>query len=78
MLCIPWMVILRGHNIKKKKEFSIFELPRVKNYISRLCTGPFSSRDLAHTQTREPWVSGSLEHISHVSRPREPIVGSPL
>ena len=44
MLYIPWMVILCGENIKKKtvSKTSIFELPKVKNYTSRLCTGPFT------------------------------------
>ena len=38
---IPWMVILNGDNIKKTSfKNSIFELPKVKNYISRLCTNP--------------------------------------
>ena len=41
MLYIPWMVIFSGHNIKKKvSKTSIFELPGVKNCISRLCTNP--------------------------------------
>ena len=41
MLYIPWMIILGGHDIKKKSfENFDFELPRVKNCISRLCTNP--------------------------------------
>ena len=40
MLYLGWMVTLSGHNVKKKvSETSIFELPRAKNCISRLCTG---------------------------------------
>ena len=40
MVYIVWMVVLCGHQIKKKiSETSIFELPRVKNY-SGLCTNP--------------------------------------
>ena len=43
MLYIPWMVILGDHNMKKKvSETLIFELSRVKNCISRLCTGTFT------------------------------------
>ena len=39
MLYIPWMVILSGDNIKKQvSKTSIFELPRLKNCISRLCS----------------------------------------
>ena len=39
MLYIPWIAILGDHNIKKISfETSIFELPRVQNCISRLCT----------------------------------------
>ena len=38
---IPRMVILGGRNIKKKvSKTSIFEVPGVKNCISRLCTNP--------------------------------------
>ena len=38
------MAILGGHNIKKKvSKTSIFELPGVKNCISRLCTNPLGS-----------------------------------
>ena len=46
MLYIPWMVILGGHNIKKKQvsKTSIFELPKVKNCKSRLCTNPLDRR----------------------------------
>ena len=41
MLHIPWMVILGDHYGKKMvPKTSIFELPRVKNCISRLCTNP--------------------------------------
>ena len=41
MLYIPWMVILGGDNIKKQvSKTSIFELPKVKNCIRRLCTNP--------------------------------------
>ena len=41
MLYIAWMVILGDHGIRKTSfETSIFELSRVKNYISRLCTNP--------------------------------------
>ena len=43
MLCIACMVILGDHNIKKKvSKTSILELPRVKNSISGLCTGPYA------------------------------------
>ena len=43
MLYILWMVILGGHNIKKKnfRKTSIFELSKVKNCGSKLCTSPF-------------------------------------
>ena len=38
---IPWMVILGDYGIKKTSfETSIFELPRVKNCMCRLCTNP--------------------------------------
>ena len=41
MLYIAWMVILGDHGIKKKMtKTSIFELHKVKNCISRLCTNP--------------------------------------
>ena len=41
MLYISWMVILGDHNITKKKVRTVdFELYRLKNYISRLCTNP--------------------------------------
>ena len=44
MLYIRWMVILSGQNTKKKvSKTSIFELPRVKNSISRLCTHPLGA-----------------------------------
>ena len=44
MLYIPWMVILGDQNIKKHvSKTSIFELPRVKNCISRLCTNPLGT-----------------------------------
>ena len=42
MLYIPWMVILCGHIIKKNSKYSIFELPKVKNCISKLWDGPFT------------------------------------
>ena len=43
MLYIAWRLILCGHDIKIKVwENSIFELPRVENCISRLCTTPFT------------------------------------
>ena len=39
---VPWMVILGDHNIKKKEvsKTTIVELPKVKNYMSRLWRGP--------------------------------------
>ena len=41
MLYMPWMVILGDHGIKKISfENLIFELPRVKNCISRSYTNP--------------------------------------
>ena len=41
MLYISWVVILGDHDVKKKvSRTSIFELPRVKNCISTLCTCP--------------------------------------
>ena len=42
MLYIPWMVISDDNGINKKcvLETSIFQLPKVKNYKSRLCTNP--------------------------------------
>ena len=49
MLYIAWMVILTGHNIKKTSfESSIFELPKVKNSISTLCTNPLGDPCPAH------------------------------
>ena len=39
MLYIPWIVNLSDHDIKKKvSKTSIFELSKVKNCMSRLCT----------------------------------------
>ena len=45
MLYIGYWIILDGKNIYKKSvsEISIFELPRLKNCISRLCPGPLGS-----------------------------------
>ena len=44
MLYIGYLIILDGKNIKKPVlEISIFELPRLENYISRLCPGPFGT-----------------------------------
>ena len=44
MLCIGYLIILDGQIIKKPVlEFSIFELPRRKNCISRLCPRPLGS-----------------------------------
>ena len=42
MLYIGYSIIVNSQNIKKKSvsEFSIFELMRVKNCISRLCPSP--------------------------------------
>ena len=42
MLYISWMIILCGDNIKKNKfqKLQFFQLPRVKNCISRLCSNP--------------------------------------
>ena len=41
MLYIAWMVIVSGHDITKIRfKTSIFELPKVKNCISMLCTNP--------------------------------------
>ena len=41
MLYIPWIVILSDqYIIKTSFENSIFELPKVKNCIGRLCTNP--------------------------------------
>ena len=42
MLYIGYLIILDGKIIKKKPVFksSILELPRLENYISRLCPGP--------------------------------------
>ena len=42
MLYIGYLIILDGQNIKKKSvlEITIFELPRLENYISRLCPSP--------------------------------------
>ena len=46
MLYIAWMVIVGDHGMKKISfeisKTSIFEVYRVKNCISRLCTGPFT------------------------------------
>ena len=43
MLYTPWMVILGAHGIRKQvSKTLIFELPRVKSCISRLCTHPLS------------------------------------
>ena len=56
MLYIPWMVILRDHNIKKiSLEITIFELPNVKNCISRLRTGPFTGPLLVETVISHCW-----------------------
>ena len=44
MLYIPWMVILGDHKIIKTSfENFVFELPRVKNCVSRLCTNPLGA-----------------------------------
>ena len=44
MLYIGHFIILDGKNIKKSVlEISIFELPRLVNYISRLCARPLGS-----------------------------------
>ena len=44
MLYIGYLIILDGKNIKKiSLEISIFELPRLVNYISRLCPRPLGS-----------------------------------
>ena len=38
MVYIGYLIILDGKNIKKSVlEISIFELPRMENYIGRLC-----------------------------------------
>ena len=52
MLYVPWMVILGDHGIKKIKFLKtlIFELPKVKNCISRLCTNPLGDPPTPHTQ----------------------------
>ena len=57
MLHIPWMVILGDHNIKKNKfrKLTIFEPPKVKNCISRLCTGPFTRPLLVDTIILRLW-----------------------
>ena len=72
MLYIPWMVILGGHNIKKKQvsKTSIFELPRVKNCISRLCTGPFTRPLLVETAISRSW-QGHLTGLRHSYRPQK-------
>ena len=44
MLYMAWMVILGDHGIKKYvSKTSIFELHRVKNCRSRLCTNPLGA-----------------------------------
>ena len=44
MLYIPWMVILGDHNIKKNNsKTSIFQLRKVKNCMSRVCTNPLGN-----------------------------------
>ena len=56
MLYIPWIVILGDCNIKKKvSKTLIFELPKVRNSISRLCTGPFTRPLLVETVTSRLW-----------------------
>ena len=63
MLYIAWMVILGGHNSKKKLlKTSIFELPRLKNCISRLWTGAFTSPLLVETAISRLWqgISAAL------------------
>ena len=43
MLYIGWMAILCGHDIKKNKaKTSKFELSKVGNCVSTLCTTPFT------------------------------------
>ena len=44
MLYIGYLIILDGKNITKSVlEISIFELPRLVNYISMLCPRPHGS-----------------------------------
>ena len=44
MLCIPWMVILSGHNIKKQvSKTSIFELPRLKKLHEQVVYRPLGA-----------------------------------
>ena len=45
MLYIGYLIILDGQSIKNKTvpENSIFELPRVENCISKLCSRPLGS-----------------------------------
>ena len=71
MLYIAWMVILGDDNTKKTSfENSIFELPRVKNYISRLCTGPFTRPLLVETAIPRLW-HGHLTGPRHSYRPQK-------
>ena len=60
MLYIPWMVISCGHHIIK----ITFELPKVKNCINRLCTGPFTRPLLVETAISRRWHG-------HLSGPRQ-------
>ena len=43
MLCIGYLIIVNGHNVKKKLvlETSNFKLPRLENCIGTLCPNPF-------------------------------------
>ena len=44
MLYIGYLIIFDGKNIKKSAlEISIFELPRLVNYICRLCPKPLGT-----------------------------------
>ena len=43
MLYIGCLIILDGKNMNFFLEVSIFELPRLKNVISRLCPGPLGT-----------------------------------
>ena len=49
MLYIAWMVILSDPGIRKTSfEILIFELPKVKNCISRLCTNSLGAPPPQH------------------------------
>ena len=52
MLHIGYFIILHGHNIKKSvSEISIFELPRLENYVSTLCSNAPAPLPPKHTHT---------------------------